>query len=241
MEKRALLYEGKAKMVYQVDDPDLCLIYFKDSATAFNALKKGEIAEKGAMNNAISAHFFALLAKEGVESHFIRSLSQREMLVRRLEIIKIEVVVRNIVAGSLAKRLGWPEGVVLAEPVIEHYYKDDSLGDPLLNDDHLRVLNLATAAELATITRLSKQVNAVLKHYLETKNILLVDFKLEFGRCLGKIILGDEISPDTCRFWDATTKEKLDKDRFRRDLGQVAEAYREILERLQGGQNSVQG
>jgi len=237
--KLSLLYEGKAKQVFTTADPNLCVIYFGDTATAFNALKKGDIPDKGIINNLISAHFFTLLSSLGVDNHFVETLSPREMLVKKLEIIKVEVVVRNIVAGSLAKRLGWPEGRPLAAPILEYYYKDDAYGDPLLNLDHLAALNLASPAELSEIAGTSHRINGLLKDYLAAKGLLLVDFKLEFGRWQGKVILGDEISPDTCRLWDAATGEKLDKDRFRRDLGGVAEAYREILQRLTGGQYSV--
>ncbi|MBT9155721.1 MAG: Phosphoribosylaminoimidazole-succinocarboxamide synthase [Firmicutes bacterium] len=239
MEKRALLYSGKAKDVYATDDPNLCIVHFRDSATAFNALKKSEIAGKGELNNLISAHFFDLLASHGVETHFVGSLGPREMLVRRLEIIKVEVVVRNITAGSLAKRLGLPEGLPVTPPVLEYYYKDDTLGDPLVNDSHILSFGWASAAELSTIAAAARQVNDILLPALRKLDLLLVDFKLEFGRHAGRVMLGDEISPDTCRFWDAQTREKLDKDRFRRDLGGVAEAYQEIYRRLKGGTPNV--
>jgi len=240
MEKLTKLYEGKAKQVYSTTDPETYLVYFKDSATAFNAEKKGEIADKGTLNNLISTHFFTLLAELGVPSHFLRTISPREMLVKKLEIIKVEVVVRNIVAGSLSKRLGLPEGTALPFPILEYYYKDDSLGDPLVNDYHIAALNLATPGEMAQIAQVSLRINSILSSYMRHRNILLVDFKLEFGRHNGEVLLGDEISPDTCRFWDATTLEKLDKDRFRRDLGGVAEAYREIYNRLTGGDKNVE-
>jgi len=240
MEKLALLYEGKAKAVYETADPECVIIYFRDSATAQNGLKQGTIADKGLLNNLISAHFFALLAAHGVETHYVQTVSPREMLAKKLEIFKVEVVVRNIVAGSLVKRLGYPEGTPLATPILEYYYKDDSLGDPLVNSDHLAALNLATAEELTAIALVSHKVNSILKSHLAEKNLLLVDCKLEFGRHKGRLLLGDEISPDTCRFWDITTHEKLDKDRFRRDLGGVSEAYHEILRRLTGGRLSVQ-
>lgn len=239
MEKLEQLYEGKAKKVYRTSDPDTYWVYYKDSATAFNAQKKGEIEDKGVMNNLISAHFFTMLKEHGIDNHYIETISPREMLVKKLDIIKVEVVVRNIAAGSLSKRLGIPEGTELPFPVLEHYYKDDELGDPLINSYHIRAMNLATPEEMATIDELSLKVNDILRTYMRGLNVLLVDYKLEFGRHNGSVLLGDEISPDTCRFWDATTLEKMDKDRFRRDLGGVAEAYREILGRLTGGQASV--
>jgi len=237
MEKRHLLYSGKAKEVYATDDPEVCLIYYKDAATAFNAQKRGEIA--GRLNNLISTHFFKLLHARGVETHFLNQAGPREMLVRRLEIIKVEVVVRNITAGSLSQRLGVPEGIPLTPPVLEYYYKDDALGDPLVNDYHIRTFAWATTAELNAIARTALAVNDILSPYLNELDLLLVDFKLEFGRVQGRVVLGDEISPDTCRFWDTQSKEKLDKDRFRRDLGQVAEAYQEIYRRLKGEESSV--
>jgi len=239
MEKLALLYAGKAKEVYQTADPECVIIYFRDSATALNGQKQGTITDKGIVNNLISAHFFTLLADHSIATHYLRTVGPREMLAKTLEIIKVEVVVRNIVAGSLAKRLGYAEGTPLAVPILEYYYKDDALGDPLVNNDHLAALNLATAEELKAINIASHQINNILTSHLADKNLLLVDFKLEFGRHQGQIILGDEISPDTCRFWDINTGEKLDKDRFRRDLGGVAEAYHEILRRLTGGSSSV--
>lgn len=239
MEKRKLLYSGKAKEVYATDDPDLCVVYFRDSATAFNAQKKGEIAGKGELNNLISAHFFRLLEAHGVKTHFLSVLTPREMLVRRLEIIKVEVVVRNIAAGSLSQRLGLPEGTQLAQPVLEYYYKDDALGDPLVNDYHIQALGWASRDEMNEIAATALRINDILLPALKASGVLLVDFKLEFGRFAGQVLLGDEISPDTCRFWDATTQEKLDKDRFRRDLGGVAEAYQEIYRRLKGGKADV--
>jgi phosphoribosylaminoimidazole-succinocarboxamide synthase len=239
MEKRKLLYSGKAKEVYATDDPSLCVVYFRDSATAFNAQKKGEIAGKGELNNLISAHFFRLLEDQGVKTHFVSVLTPREMLVRRLEIIKVEVVVRNIAAGSLSQRLGLPEGTQLAQPVLEYYYKDDALGDPLVNDYHIQALGWASRDEMNEIAARALCINDILLPTLKAIGVLLVDFKLEFGRFAGQVLLGDEISPDTCRFWDATTQEKLDKDRFRRDLGGVAEAYQEIYRRLKGGKADV--
>ena len=228
------LYEGKAKILYATEDPQLIIQYFKDDATAFNAQKRGTIIGKGVVNNQISTHLFMLLEREGVPTHFVKQLSDREMLVRRLSIIPLEVTMRNIVAGGMAKSLGLEEGIVLAQPVFEWHYKSDALGDPLINDDHIFALGAATAEELSHIRRQSQQVNEVLLRYFAQRNIDLVDFKLEFGRHQGTILLGDEISPDTCRFWEQGTKRKLDKDRFRRDLGDVEAAYQEMLNRVIG-------
>jgi len=227
-----LLYEGKAKKIYETDNPDEVLVYYKDDATAFNGEKKGVINSKGLLNNAITTLFFELLEKEGILTHFIRKEDDRSMLVKKLDIILIEVVVRNIVAGSLANRLGWAEGRELPRPVVEFYYKDDALGDPLINRYHAEALGLASQQEMGLLEEMALKINTILSGYLKARNTLLVDFKLEFGRHQGKILLGDEISPDTCRFWDAATKEKLDKDRFRRDLGRVEEAYQEMYNRL---------
>jgi phosphoribosylaminoimidazole-succinocarboxamide synthase len=232
MERGELLYEGKAKQVYRTADPDLLIQHFKDDATAFNAQKRGTIPQKGILNNRISEVFFKFLEEEGVPTHLVRRLSDRDMLVRACEIIKIEVVVRNIIAGSLAQRLGRPEGERLPEPVLEHYYKQDALGDPLLNDWHVRFLKLATPQELTQINELALRVNALLREFLDKREIILVDMKLEFGRHHGRILVADEICPDTCRFWDKTTSEKLDKDRFRRDLGGVEDAYQEAARRI---------
>ncbi len=232
---REKLYEGKAKIVYATDRPDLIVQYFKDDATAFNALKRGTIVGKGVVNNRVSARLFELLGRRGVPTHYVATLSEREMLCRRLEIVKIEVIVRNVVAGSLAKRTGLEEGVRVAPPVVELYYKSDPLGDPMLNDDHVRMLRLATPPELAWIRRMALRVNAVLRPHLARRSLTLVDFKLEFGRAGRRLLLGDEISPDTCRLWDAKTRERLDKDRFRRDMGGVEEAYQEVYRRLVGG------
>jgi phosphoribosylaminoimidazole-succinocarboxamide synthase len=229
-----LIYEGKAKQVFETDNPSEVLVYFKDDATAFNGEKKGRIDSKGLLNNAISALFFELLEKERVPTHYIRTVDDRSMLVKKLTIIPLEVVVRNITAGSLAKRLGWPEGKVLERPILELYYKDDLLGDPLINRSHVAALNVASPEELDTLSELGLKINGILSSYLIKRKVKLVDFKLEFGRAEGKIYLGDEISPDTCRFWDSDTGEKLDKDRFRRDLGQVEEAYMEMHRRLKG-------
>lgn len=226
------LYEGKAKKIFRTDNQDALWVQYKDDATAFNGLKKGTIQGKGELNNKISALFFEMLSNKGIPSHFISLLSDTEMLVKPLEIILVEVVVRNIVAGSLAKRIGLPEGTPLKKPIVEFYYKDDALGDPLINNYHALALDLANEEELQALAEQAFAINAILLDYLKDKNIDLVDFKLEFGRYQGKVLLGDEISPDTCRFWDATTKEKLDKDRFRRDLGSVEEAYEEVYRRL---------
>ncbi len=232
MEKRELIYEGKAKKLYTTDDPDLLIQYFKDDATAFNAKKRGTILEKGIVNNRMSEIFFTMLENEGVSTHFVKRLDDREMLVRRLVIIPVETVARNIVAGSLAKRLGREEGGDIPRPIVEYYYKSDPLDDPMINDDHILAFGFATAEELAEIRRLALKVNDVLRKFLDGRGILLVDAKFEFGRHKGKVLLGDEICPDTCRFWDKKTREKLDKDRFRRDLGGVEEAYREMMSRV---------
>ncbi|UQZ88103.1 phosphoribosylaminoimidazolesuccinocarboxamide synthase [Deltaproteobacteria bacterium Smac51] len=234
MEKGKMLYEGKAKQIFETEKPDEVLVYYKDDATAFNGEKKGTINSKGLLNNAIATLFFELLEKEGIPTHFIRKVDDRTMLVKKLEIIPIEVVMRNIAAGSLAKRLGWEEGRDLGRPVVEFYYKDDALGDPLINRYHAAVLKAAEPAELDKLEEFGLKINKILSDYLAARKTILVDFKLEFGRWNGQIILGDEISPDTCRFWDADTREKLDKDRFRRDLGNVEEAYQEMYNRIRG-------
>jgi phosphoribosylaminoimidazole-succinocarboxamide synthase len=229
-----LLYEGKAKKIFQTDHPYEVMVFFKDDATAFNGEKKGQIRSKGALNNAISSLFFELLDSKGVATHFVKKVDERRMLVKKLKIILIEVIVRNIAAGSLSQRLGWPEGQPLPRPIVEFYYKDDALGDPLINDDHVDVLRLCSPEELAHLATEGLKINEILKEHLAPRKVKLVDFKLEFGRFDDKILLGDEISPDTCRFWDADTNAKLDKDRFRRDLGQVEEAYQEMHDRLKG-------
>lgn len=234
MEKRERLYEGKAKIVYRTDDPDLYWVEFKDDATAFNGQKRGTIGDKGVYNNRISATLFRHLAENGVPTHFVREAGERAMVVRALEIIPVEVVARNVAAGSLAKRLGLAEGTPLAQTVLELYYKSDELGDPLINEYHVRALGLATPDELRQIEELALRINDLLGRFLAARRLELIDFKLEFGRHHGRILLGDEISPDTCRFWDPVTHEKLDKDRFRRDLGGVEEAYAEVLRRISG-------
>lgn len=233
---REMMYEGKAKQVFATDDPTLAIIHYKDDATAFNGLKKGTIVGKGVINNVVSNHLMTLLAQHGVESHLVEQLSERDTLVRRVQIVPVEVIVRNIAAGSLSKRIGYPEGTKLASTVLEYCYKDDELGDPMINETHIAAMGLATKEEMAQIAAMALKVNEVLTDYLKDLNIELIDFKLEFGRFDGRIVLADEISPDTCRFWDAKTGEKLDKDRFRRDLGDVEEAYQEILHRLMGGE-----
>ncbi len=226
------LYEGKAKVVFATEDQDLLLIHYKDSATAFDGKKKGVIEGKGVVNAEMSAVFFTLLRDAGVPNHFERLLNPGEMLVKRVKIVTFEVVVRNVVAGSLSNRLGLPEGTRLDSPVLEFYHKSDELGDPMINEYHIRALGLATMVELEEIARLAMKTNEVMRGFLNPRGIDLVDFKLEFGRYRGDIILGDEISPDTCRFWDTNSGERLDKDRFRRDLGGVEEAYREVLRRV---------
>jgi phosphoribosylaminoimidazole-succinocarboxamide synthase len=232
VETREKLYEGKAKIVYETNQPGRIIQYFKDDATAFNALKKGTILGKGVINNGMSAALFQVLERAGVPTHYIETLSDREMLCRRLDIIKIETIVRNVVAGSLAKRTGLEEGTAIKQPIVELYYKSDPLGDPMLNDDHVRMMRLATPAELVWMKKTALRVNTVLRPHLSKRGILLVDFKLEFGRQGKKLYLGDEISPDTCRLWDSSSKERLDKDRFRRDMGGVEEAYAEVYRRL---------
>ena len=232
--KKEMLYEGKAKQIFATDNQDEVLVYYKDDATAGNGAKKGTILNKGIMNNKISSFFCKLLKENGVESHFVDMPSDREMLVKSLEIIQVEVVTRNIAAGSLAKRLGWAEGTKLPNTVVELYYKNDDLGDPIINDFHVAALNLATPEQVAEMESIALKVNEVLTQYLKTKDIELIDFKLEFGLHKGMVLLGDEISPDTCRFWDSKTGEKLDKDRFRRDLGNIEDAYKEVLHRLTG-------
>ena len=234
MERGELLYEGKAKRVYRTRDPALLIQHFKDDATAFNAQKRGTIASKGIVNNRISEVLFQQLEAAGVATHFVRRLSDRDMLVRACEIIKVELVVRNVIAGSLATRIGRPEGEALPAPILEHYLKDDALGDPLLNDWHIRFLKLATSEELATVNATALRVNDILRAYLDAREMVLVDFKLEFGRHQGRLLLADEIGPDTCRLWDKSTGHKLDKDRFRRDLGGVEEAYQEAARRICG-------
>ena len=232
MEKKGLLYEGKAKKVYLTDDPDVLIVDYKDDATAFNGLKKGTIVGKGVVNNRMTNLVFRKLENEGVPTHFVEELSDRETAVKKVEIVPLEVIIRNVAAGSFSKRLGVPEGTKFKAPTIEFSYKNDDLGDPLINDYFAIAMELATREEIDTITKYAFKVNEVLKAYFMEANIELVDFKIEFGRYHGQIILADETSPDTCRLWDADTHEKLDKDRFRRDLGNVEEAYNEVFKRL---------
>lgn len=235
MEKKEQLYEGKAKKVFATDDANLVIVDYKDDATAFNGEKKGTIAGKGAINNVMSNHMFQLLEKQGVPTHFVEQLSDRETVVKKVSIVPLEVIIRNISAGSFAKRYGVEEGIVFEQPTVEFSYKDDDLGDPLINDYHALALKLATREEIEQIKSMAFKVNEVMKEYFDTLNVILVDFKLEFGKTAdGKIVLADEISPDTCRLWDKDTKEKLDKDRFRRDMGGVEDAYNEIMRRVMG-------
>jgi phosphoribosylaminoimidazole-succinocarboxamide synthase len=234
MKKGKLIYEGKAKKVYETDDKNLYIQEFKDDATAFDATKRGTIIGKGVVNNKISARLFELLESKGVETHFVKLLNDREMLIKRLEIFLIEVTIRNVVAGGMAKMLGLEEGIVLKEPVLEYHYKKDALHDPLINDYHIKAIGLANDNDLRVIRKRSFEVNNVLKDFFAKRKLDLVDFKLEFGKHKDKILLGDEISPDTCRLWEQGTKKKLDKDRFRRDLGDVEEAYQEVLKRTIG-------
>ena len=235
MEKTVQLYEGKAKKVFATEDETLCIVSYKDDATAFNGLKKGTIVGKGIVNNRMSNMLMQLLEKQGVPTHFVKELSDRDTLVKKVSIVPLEVIIRNVSAGSFAKHYGVEEGIQFDEPTIEFSYKNDALGDPLLNSYHALALKLATKEEIETIKRLAFKVNEVLIAYFKTLGIRLVDFKLEFGRLPdGTIVLADEISPDTCRLWDIKTNEKLDKDRFRRDMGGVEDAYKEVFKRLMG-------
>lgn len=232
LQKCEILYEGKAKKVYKTNINDQYIVKYKDDATAFNGEKKGTIYNKGIVNNEMSAHLFQLLTDYGIENHFISLLNEREMVVKSVQIIPIEVMIRNVVAGSLSKRLGLDEGTELKSKVIEFAYKSDELGDPMINEYHIEVLSLATREQVDAIKALSLKINEVLEKYFLEKNLILVDFKLEFGLFKDKVILADEISPDTCRLWDLKTNEKLDKDRFRRDLGNVEKSYEEVLRRI---------
>ena len=233
MEKKQMLYEGKAKKLFATDMPDQCIINFKDDATAFNGLKRGFVSGKGIINNKISALLMAVLEQKGIPTHFIKEVSKREMLVKKVDIIPLEVLVRNVAASSLAKRLGLPEGAKMKKPVIEFCYKKDELGDPMINEYHILAMEFATKEELDLITEYSLKINEILKEYFLKVKVKLIDIKLEFGKTAdGTIVLADEISPDTCRLWDSITNEKLDRDRFRRDLGGVEEAYNEIFDRL---------
>lgn len=235
MEKKELLYEGKAKKVFATDNPEVLYVSYKDDATAFNGLKKGTIAGKGAINNRVSNYMMTVLEKEGVPTHLVEELSDRDTLVKKVSIVPLEVIIRNISAGSFAKRYGVEEGIVFSEPTIEFSYKNDDLGDPLINDYHAIALGVATREDIETIKALAFKINSVMKEFFKHIGVDLVDFKLEFGKTSdGTIILADEISPDTCRFWDSETHEKLDKDRFRRDLGNVEDAYVEMMKRILG-------
>ena len=234
MKKCDMLYEGKAKKVYATEDPELYIVDYKDDATAFNGLKKGTILGKGAINNRVTNHLMKMLETKGIPTHFVEELSDRETVVKKVHIVPLEVIIRNIAAGSMSKRLGIPEGKVLPVTVLEYSYKNDDLGDPLINDHHAVALGAVTYDELDLIYAMTSRINEVLRNMFAKMNINLVDFKIEFGRTSdGEIVLADEVSPDTCRLWDMSTNEKLDKDRFRRDLGKVREAYEEILARLQ--------
>ncbi|HIR57937.1 MAG TPA: phosphoribosylaminoimidazolesuccinocarboxamide synthase [Candidatus Gallacutalibacter pullicola] len=232
MQKTELLYEGKAKKVYATEDPDYCIVSYKDDATAFNGLKKGTIAGKGVVNNKMSNYMFQLLEKHGIKTHFVEELDDRDTVVKKVEIVPLEVIVRNKAAGSLSKRLGLPEGTPMKTTVLEFCYKNDDLGDPIVNDYHILAAGLATREEIDTISQMALKINEILCKFFLTVNVDLIDFKLEFGRYHGEILLADEISPDTCRFWDVNTQEKLDKDRFRRDMGGVEEAYAEMMKRI---------
>lgn len=232
MQKLEQLYEGKAKKVYKTEDPDVLIVDYKDDATAFNGIKKGTIMGKGVVNNRMTNHVFKILEEKGVPTHYIEELSDRETAVKKVQIVPLEVIIRNVAAGSFSKRLGVEEGTPFKEPTIEFSYKNDDLGDPLINSYFAVALGLATWEEIDTIKKYAFKVNEVLKEYFLQADIKLIDFKIEFGRYHDQIILSDEISPDTCRLWDVHTNEKLDKDRFRRDLGNVEEAYNEVFKRL---------
>ena len=233
MQKKELLYEGKAKKVYRTDDPGLYIVSYKDDATAFNGLKKGTIVGKGVVNNQMSNYMFRLLEKQGIPTHYVEELNERETAVKKVEIVPLEVIIRNVAAGSMSKKYGVDEGTALKCPVLEFSYKNDELGDPMVNDYHILAVELATREELDQIAEMSLHINRLMVDFFKTVDVDLIDFKLEFGKTSdGEIILADEISPDTCRFWDGTTGEKLDKDRFRRDMGGVEEAYAEMMRRL---------
>ena len=233
MKKCEMLYEGKAKKVYTTEDPELYIVDYKDDATAFNGLKKGTISGKGVINNRVTNHLMKMLEGKGIPTHFVEELSDRETVVKKVKIVPLEVIVRNIAAGSMSKRLGIEEGTVLPTTVLEYSYKNDDLGDPLINDYHALAMQLCTREELDQIASYAFKINEILKAFFKEINVDLVDFKLEFGKLSnGTIVLADEISPDTCRFWDATTHEKLDKDRFRRDMGNVEDAYQEVFKRI---------
>ena len=233
MQKMEMLYEGKAKKVYATDDPEICIVSYKDDATAFNGLKKGTITGKGVVNNRMSNFMFRLLEKQGIPTHYVEELSDRETAVKKVVIVPLEVIVRNTAAGSLSKRLGLPEGTPMKTPVLEYSYKNDELGDPMVNDYHIFAMELATREELAQIASMSFRITEIMVEFFKSVGVDLIDFKIEFGKTGdGKILLADEISPDTCRFWDVNTHEKLDKDRFRRDMGGVEDAYAEMMRRI---------
>ena len=232
MEKKELLYEGKAKKVYATEDPDVVIVDYKDDATAFNGEKKGTIVGKGAINNRMTNHVFKLIAEKGIPTHLVEELSDRETAVKKVEIVPLEVIVRTVAAGSFSKRMGVEEGRELLCPILEFSYKNDDLGDPFINDDYALALGLATQEEIDKIKSYTRTINQVMKDYFLSLGLKLIDFKIEFGRFHGEILLADEVSPDTCRLWDVKTNEKLDKDRFRRDLGNVEEAYEEVFKRL---------
>lgn len=232
MEKLEMLYEGKAKRVYKTDCDDNYIVEYKDDATAFNGLKKGSVHDKGVVNNKVSSIIFAILEEKGIPTHFISYLNEREQLVKAVDIVPVEVIIRNLATGSITKRLGIEDGLVLDEPILEFCYKNDEYGDPIINEYHAKAMNLATENEIAKIKEYTFLINNILIDFFKTKGLRLVDFKLEFGRYKGDVILADEISPDTCRLWDLETNEKMDKDRFRKDLGNVEEAYQEVLQRL---------
>lgn len=240
IEKKEMIYEGKAKKVYKTDDPDYLIVSYKDDATAFNGEKKGTIEGKGAINNSMSNIIFQMLEEHGIPTHYIEQISETDTLVRAVNILPLEVIIRNVAAGSFSKRYGVEEGTPLAKTVLEFSYKDDELGDPLINDDHILALKLSTFEDLDTVRGYAFMVNDALKEFFLERGLKLIDFKIEFGKCIagdeddepGDIILADEISPDTCRLWDAVTNEKMDKDRFRRDLGNLEETYKEVMERI---------
>ena len=232
MEKTAQLYEGKAKKVFATEKPDYCIVSYKDDATAFNGLKKGTIVGKGVVNNKMSNYLCKMLEEKGIPTHFVEELNDRDTVVKKVQIVPLEVIVRNKAAGSLSKRLGLPEGTPMKTTVLEFCYKDDALGDPIVNEYHILAAELATKEEVEKISNMALKINDILCDFFRSVNIDLIDFKLEFGRFKGDIILADEISPDTCRFWDINTQEKLDKDRFRRDMGGVEEAYAEVMKRI---------
>ncbi|PAB59273.1 phosphoribosylaminoimidazolesuccinocarboxamide synthase [Anaeromicrobium sediminis] len=233
MQKLEMLYEGKAKQVFKTEEPDKYIIHYKDDATAFNGEKKGQIADKGVINNKISAVLFNILKEQGIPTHFEKLLSDRDSLVKAVDIVLLEVIVRNTAAGSICKRLGFVEGTKLETPILEFCYKADEYGDPVINEDHIQALKLATKEQVETIKNYTRKINTILIDFFKEKGLNLIDFKLEFGIYKGEIVLADEISPDTCRLWDVNTNEKMDKDRFRRDLGSIEEAYKEVLSRME--------